>query len=149
MSVNCFPLDQLIEMWNEDAIIDETEPGKAIIRIPVLHSKYLNQLTAHSVALKMKTFKFIELKKLKIDYYSGRLDKAKLDELGWEQFGFILKTDLNAYLEADQDLIKLKEKMINNEESIAFCTAVIKELNSRTYQLRSFMDWQRFTNGSG
>ena len=34
-------LEQLLEMWKSDCDIDRTEPGKALLDIPKLHSKYL------------------------------------------------------------------------------------------------------------
>jgi len=34
-------IDELIEMWKKDAVVDRTEPGRELLNIPVLHSKYL------------------------------------------------------------------------------------------------------------
>ncbi len=34
-------LDEVLQMWTADSNIDRTEPGKALIDIPKLHSKYL------------------------------------------------------------------------------------------------------------
>jgi hypothetical protein len=145
--MNIVPLEKLVEDWATDAVINKTEPGKEIIRIPQLHAKYCSQITAHSVALKMKRAEFIRLKKKKIDYYTGRMSEQDLKANGWEPFRFILKQDLAIYLEADPDLMTEQKKMINNEEAISFCTMVCKELNARTYQLKEFMTWERFIAG--
>jgi hypothetical protein len=97
----------------------------------------------------MKKFDFDQLKKLKVEYYSGRLNGTDvLKEKGWKAFpALVNKPDLSAYLDADQDLIDLKKNMIANEEAISFCTAVCKELNSRTFQLREYMAWEKFIRG--
>lgn len=145
--MKCIPLEKLIEDWATDSVINTIEPGQEIIRIPVLHSKYVGQITAHSISLKMKKFEFLRKKKLKIEYYNGRLSKEQLKELGWEPFQFVLKTEINSYLESDEDLIDLSTKMIANEEAVTFCTAVCKELNSRTFQLREYMAWEKFIRG--
>lgn len=145
--MNCIPLEKLVEDWAADSVINTIEPGQEIVRIPVLHSKYVSQITAHSISLKMKKFDFQRKKKLKVEYYSGRLSKEQLKELGWEQFQFVLKSDINSYLESDDDLIELSKKMIANEEAVTFCTAVCKELNSRTFQLREYMSWEKFIRG--
>jgi len=147
--MKCTPLEKLLEEWQTDSVINTTDPQLEIVRIPVLHSKYVTQITAHSVSLKMKKFDFDQLKKLKVEYYSGRLNGTDvLKEKGWKAFpALVNKPDLSAYLDADQDLIDLKKNMIANEEAISFCTAVCKELNSRTFQLREYMAWEKFIRG--
>jgi Recombination, repair and ssDNA binding protein UvsY len=146
--LQCIPLTDLVDMWQKDSVVDSTEPGVDMLRIPQLHSKYCTQITAHTIALKMKRFDLAKKKKLKIDYYSGRLNGTQqLKDLGWEPFPFVLKTDINSYLESDDDLIDIQKKMINNEEAITFCTAVCKEINNRTWQIKEFMAWQRFQVG--
>lgn len=146
--MNCIPLEQLLKEWEVDAKIDTLNPQKEMIRIPVLHAKYVSQITAHSISLKMKRFKFLKHKQLKIEYYSGKMGDAQLKELGWKPFQLlVMKADLNSYLDSDDDLIGLSEKMIANEEAVTFCTAVCKELNSRTFQLREYMAWEKFIAG--
>jgi nitrate reductase beta subunit len=38
-------LEQVLKHWEKDVEIDQTEPGKELLRIPVLHNKYLSILT--------------------------------------------------------------------------------------------------------
>jgi len=147
--MNLIPLDKLLEEWEKDSVIDRINPGEELIRVPVLHSKYISQLTSHSVALKMKKLKFDELKKVKYEYYSGKLnDPTFLKSAGWSPFPYLLmKNDIPVYMEADADLIALKKGMVNNEEAINLCTHICKELNSRTYQLKEYLTWERFKRG--
>lgn len=146
--MQCIPLEKLVEDWsNTDSIINKDDPQHELIRIPQLHAKYAGQIAAHSASLKMKNFKFVQMKKLKIDYFSGRLDEKQLKELGWTPFRLVLKQDVSSYIEADADLIDIQMKRINNEESIAFCQSVCKELSNRTWQLRDFMAWEKFIAG--
>jgi len=140
-------LQEIIDMWKTDCIVDETEPGKEILRIPVLHSKYTAFLSNHSLASKQCSFEYSRMKRLKIDYFSGRMDQEDLKKYGWEPFKFILKTDINYYLEADQDLQKIQAKKILHDNAAEYCTMVAKELNNRTFQIRAFMDWEKFIHG--
>ena len=64
-------LDELLEEWRKDADIDRTEPGKALLDIPKLHSKYLNILSRHRLLSKEAEFKYNKMKKLKWVYYTG------------------------------------------------------------------------------
>jgi len=56
-------LDELLQAWANDSIIDRTEPGKALIEIPKLHSKYLNILSHHRLQAKDAEFKYNRMKK--------------------------------------------------------------------------------------
>ena len=103
-------LEDILKYWNEDSEIDRTEPGRELIKIPKLHNKYLTILTKHRIASKKAHFDYLRMRKIKTDYYSGRLDEDDLEKYGWEPFAFVLKSDINTYLEADNDLIKLMEK---------------------------------------
>ena len=140
-------LDDVLKMWTDDSNIDRTEPGKALIDIPKLHSKYLNILSQHRLLVKDAEFKYNRMKKLKWEYYTGKLDDDDLKKYGWDPFPYTLKSDLNTYLDADEDINKYKAKKLLHDEVVDVCTFILKELNSRTYQLRDFITWERFIQG--
>lgn len=140
-------LDELLEMWAKDAEIDRTEPGKALLDIPKLHSKYLNILSSHRLASRDAEFKYNRMKKVKWEYYTGKLDDDELKKYGWEPFQFVLKSDITTYLESDEDLNKYKAQKIMHDEIVEVCQSILKELNSRTFQLRDFIAWERFIQG--
>ena len=140
-------LEELLEMWRKDCDIDRTEPGKALLDIPKLHSKYLNILSRHRLLSKEAEFKYNKIKKLKWEYYTGKLDDDELKKHGWEPFPFVLKSDITTYLDADEDLNKYIASKIMHDEIVDICQSVLKELNSRTYQLRDFISWEKFIQG--
>lgn len=141
-------LEQVLKYWESDSVIDQTEPGKELLRIPVLHSKYLQILTKHKIAAKKAHFDYLRMRKVKSDYFSGRLSQDELDEYGWEPFQFVLKSDINTYLEADGDLITLLEKKVYHEEVVSVIEAILSELKQRTWQLRDFIGWEKFISGN-
>jgi len=141
-------IEQIINHWEKDSVIDSTEPGKELIRIPILHNKYLTMLIKHKLASKKANFDYLRLKKVKWEYYTGKLSREELEEHGWEQFKFTLKSDITTYLESDSDLIRLLEKKMYHEEVIIMIESIMKELNSRTYQLKDFIAWEKFINGN-
>ena len=142
-------LEDLVIMWEHDAKVDATEPGTEIIKIPNLHSKYARQLVSHSLAMKAKSFKCAALRKVKYEYYSGKMDQVELTKRGWEPFRFVLKGDITTYLDADQDILDIKTHIAMHEEAINFCGMVMKEISNRTWQLKEYIGWQKFTAGSG
>ena len=140
-------LDDVLKMWTDDSNIDRTEPGKALIDIPKLHSKYLNILSQHRLLVKDAEFKYNRMKKLKWEYYTGKLDDDDLKKHGWEPFPFTLKSDITTYLDADEDINKYLASKMMHEEVVDVCNAILKELNNRTWELRSFIDWEKFIQG--
>lgn len=140
-------LEQILKYWETDSKMDSTEPSKELLRIPLLHSKYLNVLTKHKIASKKAHFDYLRMRKMKWEYYTGKTSKEELEEYGWEPFQFTLKSDINTYLEADTDLIKLLEKKVYHEEVISVVESIMNELKQRTWQLRDFISWEKFVNG--
>ena len=140
-------LDDLLAMWTKDSEIDRTEPGKALLDIPKLHSKYLNILSNHRLLIRDCEFKYNRMKKIKWEYYTGKMDDESLKKHGWEPFPYILKSDITTYMEADEDMNRYLAQKMLHEEIVEVCNSILKELNSRTYQLRSFIDWEKFIHG--
>lgn len=140
-------LEQILKLWEKDADIDQTEPGKELIKIPKLHNQYLSILTKHKIASKKAHFDYLRMRKVKIEYFSGRMDQEDLQKYGWQPFAFVLKSDINAYLEGDTDLIKLLEKKVYHEEAVSVVESIMSELKQRTWQLRDFISWEKFIGG--
>ena len=122
-------LENILRLWETDAVMDQTEPSKELLKIPTLHSKYLNILTKHKIASKKTHFDYLKMKKTKTEYFGGKLSQEELQEYGWEPFQFVLKSDLSTYLEADKDLIKLLEKKVYHDE----CISVIESKIGRAH----------------
>jgi len=148
MTIETPSLESVMKMWAEDSKIDISDPSGEIIRTPVIHSKYNTFLSLHNLSAKKYSGELNLLRKLKWQYYSGKMDETELNNYGWEPFRFTLKSDINVYLDGDEDLIKLKRKQAYHEEAASFITNVMKELNSRTYQLKEYMTHERFMNGA-
>jgi hypothetical protein len=148
MTIQTPPLEEIITQWERDSVIDQTEPGKEIIEIPKLHNKYNKYLSLHNLAAIKAGIEFDRVKRIKWEYYTGKLDQEELVKYGWEPFRFVLKSDISVYMEGDEDLNKIKRKKSYHEEAAKFCQNIMKELQSRTYQLRAFMDWEKFIQGA-
>lgn len=145
--MKAMPVSDIIQMWEKDSVVDSTDPGREILRVPILHSKYVTQLTAHSLAIKQCSIELSKMRKIKWEYYQGRLDESELKKYGWEPFRFVLKSDISTYIDSDEDLSKIIAKKALHEQSVELCNYVLKELNNRTWQLKEFMGWEKFISG--
>jgi polyphosphate kinase len=141
-------LEQVINLWTKDSEIDQTEPGKELLKIPSLHNKYLTILTKHKLASKKAHFDYLRMRKIKWEFYTGKMSQEDLEAHGWEPFRYTLKSDVNTYLEADNDLIKLLEKKIYHDEVVSVIESIMNELKQRTWQLKEYCQWERFIGGN-
>ncbi|CAB4222743.1 Recombination, repair and ssDNA binding protein UvsY [uncultured Caudovirales phage] len=141
-------LEQILEFWEKDAEMDQTEPGKELINIPKLHNKYLTILVKHKLASKKAHFDYTRMRKIKWEYYTGKLSQDELLQYGWEPFTLKLKSDVATYLEADNNLIKLLEKKVLHDEIVSVVESIMGEIKQRSWTLKSFIDWERFISGN-
>lgn len=142
-------IDALLSEWSKDSVMDELEPGKELIRIPNLHSKYLTIMVHHNLLAKKFQMEYNNLKKIKWEYYLGDLNNPEdLEAHGFEPNPKkILRQDMPTYIDSDEQLNKILLKKVLHQEIVDVCTAIIKELNSRTWQLKSFIDWTKHNSG--
>lgn len=140
-------LEDILALWDKDAEMDQTEPGKELMKIPLLHSKYVKILVSHKLASKKAHYNYQRMRKVKWEYYTGKLSQEELAEYGWQPFQFTLKSDISTYLESDSDLIKLLEKKVYHDECVSVVESIMGELKQRTWQLRDFISWEKFIGG--
>lgn len=143
-------IEELMIMWKKDSVMDLslTEIKDEFGKIPMLHSKYLDILIRSRLLMKKSQDKYQQMKKLKWEYYSGKMDQDTLESFGWEPFPLKLKTDISIYMDSDEDLQKLKSTTYMYEQMIDFCDKVLGELKARTFQLRDVITWERLVQGA-
>jgi hypothetical protein len=143
-----FKLDEILAEWDKDSELDRTEPGRELIKIPKLHSKYLTIMSHYRQLVKSNEFRIAEMKKLKWQYYTGKMSQEDLAENSWQPFPYVLKSDVTTYIDGDKDLNRLMAQKSMNQECVTACEFILKELHSRTFQLKSFIDYERFIQGA-
>lgn len=143
-------LEELLELWNQDSNVDESNIGGELLRIPQLHSKYLKVLNEHKLASIRCKFEYDKMKNIKTEYYLGHLDKETLDEYGWEQFDIRVgtKNNVERYIASDDQLIKIIQKKYYHEQIVYTCEQILTELKNRSWQLKTFVDYQKFLSGA-
>jgi len=143
-------LENILAAWEKDSEINPTEPGKELLNIPKLHSKYLKALVRNRLQLKKVKNDLLEARKVKWSYYSGHYNTNKevLQQLGLEPFKFILKQDINLYIDSDKEIIKFTDKIAYYDEIIRALEYIMAELKQRTWNIKSFIDWEKFIQGA-
>ena len=142
-------LQEIQDMWVEDAKVDQTNLGRSAARVPELHAKYLNMLTSVRLQYRKAEADYLRLRKLKFRYYRGELSKEELLELGWEQYlnNRPLKNEMEDVMSTDEDIIKNMDKMEYIKTLLFQLEQILKSINSRTWDVKSAIEWAKFTNG--
>jgi|TARA_R110000851_G_scaffold3598_4_gene14725 hypothetical protein len=142
-------LNDLYEMVHQDLDIDKTELDTESLKTPQLHNKYL---IMHSQE-KLKLEQLLSEKKIKRKnkwlYYTGKMSEEQLRFYGWEPFDLtILKTDVDRFIDADDDMIKLSAKLTLQQEVVDYLESVVKLISNRQWNIRAALDWIKFTQGA-
>ena len=88
------------------------------------------------------------MKKYKWLYYTGKLSKEELDKFKWEPFDLnILKTDVDKFIDADDDVIKLERQITEKKELVSYLDGVVKIVANRQWNIRSAIEWIKFSHG--
>ena len=142
-------LSELQEMWTEDSRIDETNLGKESARTPVLHAKYLNFLSSTRLNLRKAESDYYNCRRKKYRYYRGEMTRIELEEEGWSQWQGAkpLKNEIDEFLQGDADLVSFQDKIEYFKTVLYQLEAIIRSLNSRTWDIKNTIEWTKFTNG--
>ena len=142
-------IESIKKMVEKDMEIDDLNLDLESLKTPQLHGKYLNLLHDESLVLHKYVIQQKELRKLKWEYYLGKLDQETLDEKGWQPFGLkILRTDIDVYLESDKDLLRLEARIHYQREKVKYLESVLQGLGRRGWDIKSAIEWKKFMSGS-
>lgn len=142
-------LTELQEEWKADSAIDETNLGRESTRVPTLHAKYITYLSKVRLQLRKAESDYFNTRRLKYRYYRGEMSREELAVLEWEQFqgNKPLKNEMDEFLQCDSDLIVLQDKIEYFKTVIFTLEQIIRSINSRTWDIKTAVEWHKFTNG--
>lgn len=143
-------LIELIDMWDNDSVIDDTRIERESLSTPKLHSKYLRillQRKGHAVNLYAERD---ELRKAKFRYYRGEMSKDELAEKGWVQWQGVkpIKSEMDEFLKGDADLVALNKKIEQNNLYIEAVESIMKQISGRDWGIRNHIEHKKFMAGN-
>jgi len=141
-------IESIEKEWADDGKIVIEDISWEVTRTPMLHSKYSNKLNEAYIDLKKYESKLNKYKRLRADWLLGRMDKEIMDKLGWEPNNHrILKSEVPSYLEAEQTYINMAEIIEMKKIKIKFLEEIVKRINSRSFDIKNIIEWEKFKNG--
>ena len=58
-----------------------------------------------------------------------------------------MRQDVDKYMDADEDLIRLISKVDYYQVMISYLDSILKTINNRTFQIKNAVEWQKFIRG--
>lgn len=143
-------LTEIQEEWKKDSKINELDLGNEAIRTTSLHAKYLTLLSNTKLQLRKAESDYNNLRRVKYRYYRGELSREELERLNWDQYlgSKPLKNEMDEFLLCDEDLNQLQDKIEYFKTVTYTLEQIIRSLNSRTWDIKSAIEWNKFTNGA-
>ena len=139
-------LEELQELVDKDLKINDTELDLESLKTPQLHNKYLKEYNNFKLLLSRAESDYKILKRFKWEYYTGKSSPQIYKE---KPFNLkIMKSDIDKYLESDEDLIKAKQKIDYLETVVNYLDRTLKTISSRDWQIRNSIEWRKFTSGA-
>lgn len=141
-------LNEVFEMWEKDSTINPSELGNAALDLAKLHHKYYSVFARERLLLRKLESEMKELKLSKQEFYIDGPTEEQI-ELGWKlpAKGRILKSDVAAYMDADNDIIQLNLKIAYQQEKINALESIIRMIRDRGFHIKSAIDFERFKVG--
>ena len=140
-------IENIIENWKEDCKINKDILDRESMDIAVLHNKYYIFLMEERLTLKKYEQEYNKLRLDKWEYYNGSISEEKLTERNWEPCQLkILKSESNMYIDADDDIINMRNKIDFQKEKVEYVTAIVDRINHRGFQIKNAIDFIKYLN---
>jgi hypothetical protein len=82
----------------------------------------------------------------KWEYYGGKSSPEVYRDNPFDHK--ILKQDLPIYLESDEELIKLKQKVEYYSMCVDSCERILKQIQQRGWDIKNAIEWRKFVDGA-
>ena len=144
-------LEDILNDWKKDCVIDESHLDKSSIDIAKLHSKYLQLLSISKLQLKKTELKQKILLKDKWLYYNDKMTQEQIEEKGWEYDPFngmkVMKGDMNHYYDSDIDIQKSEERVTYYKTLVETLQEIVTNINWKHQTIGNIIKWKQFEAG--
>ena len=139
-------LENLQDMWRSDSKLDEDQHDNDSLAIPQLHMKYMEFHNQYSLMKKERDIEMKRLIKEKWLYYKGKAPSSIYKEMPFD-LKLTTKEEISMFIEADEDIGKLKFKIEYIDQVLFFLDGVLRMINNRTYHIKNAIEWKKFQSG--
>ena len=140
-------LSEIQDQAKRDLKINDLELDIESLRIPSLHTKYLQILTENSLKLKKANGELSVLKRNKWIYYTGKAPEEVYKEKGDFPLKLKTKDEERTFIEADEEFQKKKTEVEYYETVVDYLQEIVKQIGQRNFQIKNAIEWRKFEAG--
>ena len=140
-------LSEIQDQVKRDLKINDLELDFESLRIPSLHTKYLQILTENSLKLKKANGELSVLKRNKWIYYTGKAPEEVYKEKGDFPLKLKTKDEERTFIEADEEFQKKKTEVEYYETVVDYLQEIVKQIGQRNFQIKNAIEWRKFEAG--
>lgn len=138
-------LDELKEQVVKDLKVNDERLDTESLKNQELYTKYLNIKSNFELLMYKAKSDYKILYRQKWEYYGGKAD-AKIYET--KPFDLkVLKSDLSVYIESDEEIIAIENKIVYLETIVKYVDGVLKSIQSRGWDIKNAIQWKNFEAG--
>ena len=145
-------MDKLSELQaeaKEDLIIfdgiNDEDLHQQSYKNQIIKPKWLDYKSKYKLMMFQCKAEHKRLYRQKWEYYGG---KAEAKVYAAKPFDIrVMKTDLVMYIQSDEDILRLQNKIGYYESCVDYCKGVIKSIDNRGWDIRNATDWKKFEAG--
>ena len=138
--------DELQQLAEKDLKINDTELDLESLKTPQLHNKYCKFHSTYINLLKVAEQTLAKTTKEKWEYFTGKADSEVYEK---KPFNLkILRNDVDRYIDSDEEIRRLSLKIKYQETIVDYLDRTLKNIMNRGFQIKSAIDWKKFTSGA-
>ena len=144
-------LENILELWKKDSVIDDMKLDEASRESAKLHSKYLELHSVARLKLKKLELDFKPILRDKFMHYNGKLSQEELQEKNWDPDPLngltVLKGDLDKWYDADPIIQEHQIKIAMQKEIVETLKEIMENIKWRHQNIKNMIEWRKFTSG--
>ena len=138
-------LDELKLQVEKDLKVDNEHLDTESLKNQEIKAKYLDIKAKYELLLFKAKGEYKKLYREKWEYYGGKADGKIYVTKPFDLI--VLKTDLNIYIESDEDIINAENKIGYLETVVDYTKGVIKSVDNRGWDIKNSIEWKKFEAG--
>ena len=144
-------LENILELWKKDSVIDDMKLDEASRESAKLHSKYLELHSVARLKLKKLELDFKPILRDKFMHYNGKLSQEELQEKKWDPDPLngltVLKGDMDKWYDADPIIQEHQIKIAMQKEIVDALKEIMENIKWRHQNIKNMIEWRKFTSG--
>ena len=133
------------EAYKDLPITDQEHLDQESFRNQEIKSRWLDYKSRFELLLVKNQGDYQKLYRAKWEYYGGKAD-AKV--YAAKPFDIkVMKTDLAMYIQSDDDILRIQNKIGYYETCVDYIKGVIKSIDNRGWDIKNSITWKQFEAG--